>query len=141
MAKGKQKQTTALSVPVKAMTVAEIHMEVEAFLNEALEQITAPELYVALKQAEETVSAALAKLKTRAALEAASIMGGSTKGEIFGHAIELRARAEWRYSPAIDSLKDRQREEMRKEQLREQLDGVAKQTTFEPSLFVTLKKS
>ena len=141
MAKKTQAKIVSVQVaPAQPLTLSQIEVGVEQFLNEALTQTDPATLYVALKQAEAMIDKALTALKSQAAQAAMQAMGGSTRGEIMGHEIQLKTRSEWQYSRAVDELKEEQKQDLRIKQLEEQRDGKAKRIEFEPSISVTLRK-
>lgn len=129
-----------LILPMLSFTKSEIAERVETWLNDALEEHDASQVYVMLKQMEEAITTALDKTKPVAFESMATAFGGQTKGEILGHDVKLSYTKTWIYSEAVSALKERQKAELKAAQLTEQANGTATQTTEPGRITVTLKK-
>jgi hypothetical protein len=120
---------------------AEIEEMVRRFIDANLEIMDSGTLYIYLKQLEYGIKVGIENL-TEQAFEALGYqLGGSTCGKFLGHDIILAYPQEWHYSPAVDSLKNQQKQALVILQDQEKAAGIAKQIPGKARLTVTLKES
>lgn len=133
-------EQTTLQLPLISLTKTAITGEVENWLNGALESHPADELYILLKQMEFAVEEAMERLKKAAFNSAGERFKGEAKGEILGHGVKLVGSSEWVYSAALQEFVERQKKELKVEQLKEQANGTAKKIEKDSQIRISLKE-
>jgi len=95
------RDATALTLPVAALTVKQIHERTEDWLNDAMTAFSAGRVYIALKQMEKAVEYAITKTK-----KPAIAYFESGLGETFGaHSVQIKGgEGAWEFSPAVAAL-------------------------------------
>jgi hypothetical protein len=124
----------------RSFSKIEIEEAVRAFIERHLEHTDSGTLYLFVKQIEYAVKIALEALKEGAFDSIGRQLDGLISGKVGGHTVVISYPYEWQYSPAVDELKEQQKQDLSELQDREKVEGVAKQVPGKGRIVVTLRE-
>lgn len=140
VAQPSEQKQDALILPLKSMTKRAIEESSEEWLNDMLEVYSAADLWVYIKQMEETAETLKAKLKTAAFDSIAQGFSGAMKGEVLTHEVSLSLPKKWIYSEDLVKFIEQQKKDLKARQAQEQADGSARQINEEGRITVKIRE-
>lgn len=132
-------QPEKLAFPVHIMGKAEIEQTFLANLNTALSQVTAPQLYLALKQIEYAVEVGLNNLKPVAVEAFRAVADGKKSADIGGHRVEVKDLFDYNYGDEYNERKEKQKAELAVLKAQAEAAEIVVKTPRTTTIAVTLK--
>jgi|GEM_PF-2589439 len=123
----------------RSCSKTEIEDLVQRFIEEGLEFTDSGSLFLLLKQLKYAAEHGIEQLKEHAFNALGEQLGGLQSGDVMGHEVLISYPREWHYSPAVDDLKEQQRQTLVALQDREKEEGVAKQMPGRGRITITLR--
>lgn len=123
----------------RSFSKVELEEIVRAFIEEHLEHTDSGVLYLFLKQLEYAVKVGIEALKEGAFDSIGYRLAGEASGTVNGHAVVISYPHEWQYSPAVDELKEKQKQELSELQEQEKREGAAKQVAGKGRITIALR--
>ena len=128
-----------LIIPLRSLGKAEIENITRDWLIQRLAVYPTEEMYVFLKQMEQSVKSAIEILKERAFNATGDKFRGEKSGEILGHNVKLTYPSRWIYSPAVKELEAQQKLDVDALKAQERAGGLAIKEDGKGIITVTIK--